>query len=103
MIIPITADSSLLSPKGGVKRIPPDTAIHEQMATQSYFNAQCSLSVSLLRLLLLAVPIPLPFLMTDGDSMTINNLRDSAKGTFVTLDDYLLLTSLSRLFGFVLL
>ena len=27
--------------------------------------------------------------MTDGDSMTINNLRDSAKGTFVTLDDYL--------------
>ena len=36
-----------------------------------------------------------PFLMTDGDSMTINNLRDSAKGTFVTLDDYLSLTSLS--------
>ena len=28
-----------------------------------------------------------PFLMTDGDSMTINNLRDSANGTFVTLDD----------------
>ena len=27
--------------------------------------------------------------MTDGDSMTINNLRDSANGTFVTLDDYL--------------
>ena len=26
-----------------------------------------------------------PFLMTDGDSVTINNLRDS----FVTLDDYL--------------
>ena len=26
--------------------------------------------------------------MTDGDSMTINNLRDSANGTFVTLDDY---------------
>ena len=25
---------SLLSPTGGVKRIPPDTAIHEQMATQ---------------------------------------------------------------------
>ena len=25
--------------------------------------------------------------MTDGDSMTINNLRDSANGTFVTLDD----------------
>ena len=33
-----------------------------------------------------------PFLMTDGDSMTINNLRDSANGTFVTLDDYLPLT-----------
>ena len=31
--------------------------------------------------------------MTDGDSMTINNLRDSAKGTFVTLDDYLHLTN----------
>ena len=28
-------------------------------------------------------------LMTDGDSMTTNNLRDSANGTFVTLDDYL--------------
>ena len=28
------------------------------------------------------------FLMTDGDSMTINNLRDSANGIFVTLDDY---------------
>ena len=32
--------------------------------------------------------------MTDGDSMTINNLRDSANGTFVTLDDYLPLTVL---------
>ena len=30
--------------------------------------------------------------MTDDDSMTINNLRDSANGTFVTLDDYLPLT-----------
>ena len=30
--------------------------------------------------------------MTDGDSVTINNLRDSANGTFVTLDDYLSLT-----------
>ena len=26
--------------------------------------------------------------MTDGDSMTVNHLCDSAKGTFVTLDDY---------------
>ena len=33
-----------------------------------------------------------PFLVTDGDSMTINNLRDSANGTFVTLDDHLSLT-----------
>ena len=29
----VTADISLLSPTGGVNRIPPDTAIHEQMAT----------------------------------------------------------------------
>ena len=29
---------------------------------------------------------------TDGDSVTINNLRDSANGTFVTLDDYVSLT-----------
>ena len=35
----------------------------------------------------------LPFLMTDGDSVTINNLRDSANGTFVTLDDCLHLTA----------
>ena len=30
--------------------------------------------------------------MTDGDSMTIHNLPDSANGTFVTLDDFLTLT-----------
>ena len=30
--------------------------------------------------------------MTDGDSVTIDNLRDSANGTFVTLDDYIPLT-----------
>ena len=30
--------------------------------------------------------------MTDGDSVTINHLCDSANGTFVTLDDDLLLT-----------
>ena len=30
--------------------------------------------------------------MPDGDSVTINNLRDSANGTFVILDDYLPLT-----------
>ena len=32
------------------------------------------------------------FLMTDGDSVTINHLCDSANGTFVTLDDYLSIT-----------
>ena len=32
------------------------------------------------------------FFMTDGDSVTINHLCDSANGIFVTLDDYLLLT-----------
>ena len=30
----VTADSSLLSPTGGVNTIPPDTEIHEQMATE---------------------------------------------------------------------
>ena len=34
--------------------------------------------------------------MTDGDSVTIDNLRDSANGTFVTLDDDLLLTLLEK-------
>ena len=34
VIISVTADSSLLSPTGSVNRIPPDTAIHEQMDTQ---------------------------------------------------------------------
>ena len=33
VIISVTADCSLLSPTGGVKRIPPDTPTHEQMAT----------------------------------------------------------------------
>ena len=33
---------SLLSPTGGVKRIPPDTAIHEQMATQNYLTTTTS-------------------------------------------------------------
>ena len=32
VIIPVTADRRLLSPTGGEKRIPPDTAIHEQTA-----------------------------------------------------------------------
>ena len=31
--------------------------------------------------------------MTDGDSVTINNLRKFENGTFVTLDDYLHLTT----------
>ena len=34
MIISVTADSSLLPPTEGFNRISPDTAIHEQMATQ---------------------------------------------------------------------
>ena len=37
--------------------------------------------------------------MTDGDSVTINNLRNSANGTFVTSDDYLLLTTLGVAVG----
>ena len=37
--------------------------------------------------------------MTDGDSVTINNLCDSANGTFVTLDDYLTLTVDAAEFG----
>ena len=31
VIFSVTADSSLLSPTGGVNTIPPDTEIHEQM------------------------------------------------------------------------
>ena len=50
---------------------------------------ECFLSITFYFLLFLFF---FPFLMTDGDSMTINNLRDSANGTFVTLDDYLSLT-----------
>ena len=50
---------------------------------------ECFLSITFYFLLFLFF---FPFLMTDGDSMTINNLRDSANGTFVTLDDYLTLT-----------
>ena len=38
MNISVTADSSLLSPTGSVNTIPPNTAIHEQMATQNYFT-----------------------------------------------------------------
>ena len=34
---------SLLSPTEGVKRIPPDTAIHEQMATQKCVQRQVHL------------------------------------------------------------
>ena len=33
VIISVTADTNLLSPTEGVKRILPNTAIHEQMAT----------------------------------------------------------------------
>ena len=51
---------------------------------------ECFLSITLY--LLPFLYFFLPFLMTDGDSVTINNLRNSANGTFVTLDDYLPLT-----------
>ena len=40
---------------------------------------ECFLSITLY---LLPFYFFLPFLMTDGDSVTINNLRDSANGTF---------------------
>ena len=49
----------------------------------------CFLSIALYFLLYLFF---LPFLMIDGDSVTINNLCNSDNGTFVTLDDYLSLT-----------
>ena len=54
---------------------------------------ECFLSFAFYFLLFLFF---LPFLMTDGDSVTINNLRDSANGTFVTLDDYLPLTDFGQ-------
>ena len=38
VIISVTADSSLLSPTGCVKRIPPDTAIHEQNGYAKVYN-----------------------------------------------------------------
>ena len=40
--ISVTADSSLLSPTEGVNRIPPDTAIHEQMATINGYVKVCT-------------------------------------------------------------
>ena len=46
---------------------------------------ECLLSITLYFLLYFFF---LHFLMTDGDSVTINTLRNSANGTFVTLDDY---------------
>ena len=162
--ISVTAESSLLSPTGGVNRILLDTAIHEQNGYEkdkwirkSVYNDKhtfdngetivdnnimtrrtwtrttcriehtCTLSVvalsdysshhmaqaartclsesshpwtcaAFLECFLSITFYLLPFLyffpclMTDGNSVTINNLRDSANGTFVTLDDYLPLT-----------
>ena len=40
--ISVTADSSLLSPTGSVNTIPPNTAIHEQMATINGYVKVCS-------------------------------------------------------------
>ena len=57
-------------------------------------HVQRSLSVFLfITLYLLLLLFFVPFLMTDGDSVTIDNLRDSANVTFVTLDDSLPHTS----------
>ena len=47
VILSVTADSSLLSPTVGVKRISPDTAIHEQkwlrktIRRQQYLDDHC--------------------------------------------------------------
>ena len=40
--ISVTADSSLLSPTGGVNTIPPDTAIHEQMTMTNGYVKVCT-------------------------------------------------------------
>ena len=54
---------------------------------------ECFISIALYFLLYLFF---LPFLMTDGDSVTMNHLCNSANGTFVTLDDYLPITFFDR-------
>ena len=60
-------------------------------------HAQRSLSVFLsIALYFLLYLFFLLFLMTDGDSVTMNTLCNSANGTFVTLDDYLSLTKSVR-------
>ena len=46
-------------------------------------HVQCSLSCFSFSFYFLLFLFFFSFLMTDGDSMTINNLRDSANGTFV--------------------
>ena len=38
----VSADSSLLSPTGGVNTIPPDTEIHEQMTTINGYVKVCT-------------------------------------------------------------
>ena len=40
--ISVTADSSLLSPTGGVNTIPPDTEIHEQMTMTNGYVKVCT-------------------------------------------------------------
>ena len=48
VIISVTAESSLLSPTVGVKRIPPDTAIHEQLATINGYVKVCTATSTLI-------------------------------------------------------
>ena len=40
--ISVTADSSLLSPTGGVNTIPPDTEIHEQITMTNGYGKVCT-------------------------------------------------------------
>ena len=42
--ISVTADSSLLSPTGGVNAIPPDAEIHEQMTMTNGYGKVCHTS-----------------------------------------------------------
>ena len=45
--ISVTADSSLLSPTGGVNTIPPDTEIHEQMTMTNGYEKVCTTTSTL--------------------------------------------------------
>ena len=45
--ISVTADSSLLSPTGGVNTIPPDTEIHEQITMTNGYEKVCTTTSTL--------------------------------------------------------